>query len=939
MATLVQHQHINFGSAPISSPPYRQKQPQITTLLKTSQKPTKLQGSLVSLTNKLVLKTPNTFLDDAYASVLDQCASENSLLHGKQIHTHIQKRNNACDLVFLCTKLVYMYGKGGSLSEAEHLFDEMPDRNIFTYNAILGAYVSNGEHRKAVELYADMRFLDIPVDAHTCSCVLKGCSEVKDLYCGKELHGYAVKFGFLRSDIVVNSLMSVYAQCNDMDAMELLYYKSTRGDVVSWNLMISAYAANGMSKEAWTVFVKMQQDGGVTPSTYTYVAALQACDELLSGMQIHALALKSSLHFDRYVGNALLVMYSKFSRIEEAARVFVYIDDRDNVSWNSMLDTFVENGMYYESLDFFRESTKSGWQPDQVSVISILSACGRSGNLLNGMEVHAFALKMGMELDLQVGNTITDMYAKCSKTSYMDSAFRRNTQKDYISWTTVISGYVQNHHYTKALQLLREVLVEKIEIDKLMVESVLLACRGLKCTSIVKEIHGYILRNELSDIVMQNTFVDVYGQCGEVDYSRNIFKLIEFKNVISWTSMIACYVQNGLANDALELSLQMAKSGVELDPVALLSVISAAANLSSLRKGKEIHGFLVRKYMHLWESIPSSLVDMYASCGAVDNSYKVFDCVEDKGLVLWTSMINAYGKHGQGMTAIELFKRMEAENIRPDHIAFLALLYACSHSSLVNEGKLYFNSMKSRYDLEPWPEHYACLVDLIGRANCLEEAFELVNSMRMGPTAAVWCALLGACINYSNMEIGEIAAKRLLEFEPENPGNYVLLSNLYALGERWEDVEKVRVMMKAMGLKKDPGCSWIEINNKVHTFITRDRSHPMSDEIYGKLNETIEKLKREGGYKAETSYVLHNVEEEEKVKLLYGHSERLALAYGLLSTGQGMAIRVTKNLRVCGDCHAFTKLVSKVFKRDIVVRDSSRFHHFRDGVCSCEDFW
>ncbi|GFP97982.1 pentatricopeptide repeat-containing protein at3g63370 [Phtheirospermum japonicum] len=937
MATLIQH--TNFSSAPITTPPSNLNKPHKNPLIKVSQKPTTLQSALFSFTNKLSFSTPNTPLDEAYASVLDHCATQNSPSIGKQIHTHIIKRNNAYDLVFLGTKLVFMYGKCKSLSEAEHLFDEMPERSIFTYNAMLGAYVINGEPMKAIELYFDMRFSDIPADSHTCSCVLKACSGVEDMYTGKEIHGYAIKLGFLHNDIILNSLVNVYANCNDINAAELLFERSERTDVVSWNLMISAYVANGMDKKSWRVFSEMQ-NSNVAPTTYTFVAALQACEDLSSGAQIHALASKSCLCHDRYVGNALVVMYSKFGKVDEAKRVFLDIHDKDNVSWNSMLDAYVENGPYDESFNFFREIIKSGRGPDRVSIISILSACGRSRNVSYGMEAHAFALKNGLGFDLQIGNTILDMYAKCCKTGYMDSVFRRITEKDYISWTTIISGYVLNHLYVKALQILKEVISEGINIDKMMVESVLLACRGLKRAELVKQIHGYILRRGLSDIVVQNTIVDVYGQCGEMDYARKLFKLIELKNVVTWTSMMACYVHNGLSDKALELSFQMVKSGVELDSIALLSILSAVANLSALSKGKEIHGFLVRKCMHLSESIPSSLIDMYASCGALDSSYKVFNNVEDKDLVLWTSMINAYGMHGHGTMAIKLFKKMEAEkNVRPDHIAFLAILHACSHSSLVDEGKLFFNSMEFNYGLDPWPEHCACLIDLLSRANCLEEAFGLVKSMKASPTPHVWSTLLGACRTHSNMEIGEIAAKKILETEPENPGNYVLVSNFYALAGKWDDVEKVRMKMKIKGLKKDPGCSWIEVKNKVHTFTTRDKSHPRAEEIYEKLNQIIEKLERDGGYRAETRYVTRDVEEREKVKMLYGHSERLALAYGLLSTGRGTAIRVTKNLRVCGDCHTFTKLVSKFFEREIVVRDANRFHHFRDGVCSCGDFW
>ncbi|KAL0295030.1 UNVERIFIED_CONTAM: Pentatricopeptide repeat-containing protein, chloroplastic [Sesamum calycinum] len=796
MATLIRP--INFSSTSIPTSPLSLKKAHRTPLLKVPQKPTSLEEAVLSLTDKLAVTKAYKSLDEAYSSVLDHCTHRNSLSLGKQIHSHIIKRYSADDLVFLNTKLVLMYGNAGP---------------CWMLRSCLMKY------------------------AYTCSCVLKACAGVEDICSGREIHGYLIKFGLVCNEIIVNSLVSMYARCNNINAAEFLFARSGRRDVVLWNLMISAYVTTGMRKEALRVFDEMQ-NAAVIPSTYTFVAALQACEELLSGMQIHALVLKSGLSSDRYVANALLVMYSKCSRIDDATRVFEDMGDRDNVSWNSMLAAYVQNNLYDESLGFFREITRAGQLLDQASIISALSACGRSGNLWNGLEIHAFALKNGMELDLQ------------------------------------------------ALQSFREVLVQGIEIDKMMIESVLLASRGLKCISLAKEIHGYIVRRELSDIVLWNTFVDIYGESGEVDYARNIFELLEVKNVVTWTSMIACYVQNGLAYEALGLSFHMVKSGVELDSIALLSILSAAADLSALRKGKEVHGFLIRRCLHLGESIASSLVDMYASCGAVDNSYKVFNSTRDKDLVLWTSMINAYGMHGQGVTAIELFRQMEAENLRPDHIAFLALLYACSHSSLVDAGKRYFNIMQCQYDLEPWPEHYACLVDLLGRANCLEEAFELVKSMKLEPTAAVWCALLGACRTHSNLEIGETAARKLLEMDPHNPGNYVLISNVYAAAGRWEDVEQVRMRMKVRGLKKDPGCSWIEVGNKVHTFMTRDRSHPQSDEIYDQLSQITEKLETEGGYKAQTSYVLHNVEEKEKVTMLYGHSERLALAYGLLTTSR-----------------------------------------------------
>ncbi|KAH7837569.1 hypothetical protein Vadar_015288 [Vaccinium darrowii] len=269
-------------------------------------------------------------------------------------------------------------------------------------------------------------------------------------------------------------------------------------------------------------------------------------------------------------------------------------------------------------------------------------------------------------------------------------------------------------------------------------------------------------------------------------------------------------------------------------------------------------------------------------------------------------MINAYGMHGRGKAAVDLFKQMEDESLVPDHVTFLALLYACSHSGLVDEGRKFYEAMKNEYQLEPWPEHCTCLVDLLGRANHLEEAFQIVERMQTEPTAAIWRALLGACQTHSNKSLGEIAAQKLLELDPENPRNYVLTSNILAAKGRWDDVADIRMRMKEKQLKKDPACSWIEVGNKVHTFIARDRSHPQSYEIYEKLGQIIDILETEGGYVAQTEFVLHDVEEKEKVKMLHGHSERLAMAYALISTPEGTPIRITKNLRVCGDCHTFT---------------------------------
>ncbi|RVX20503.1 Pentatricopeptide repeat-containing protein, chloroplastic [Vitis vinifera] len=677
-----------------------------------------------SLTDLFANQSPSQFsLDEAYSSVLELCGSKKALSEGQQVHAHMITSNALFNSVFLSTRLVFMYGKCGCLVDAEKLFDGMPHKTIFTWNAMVGAYVTNGEPLGSLELYREMRVSGIPLDACTFPCILKACGLLKDRRCGAEVHGLAIKEGYVSIVFVANSIVGMYTKCNDLNGARQLFDRMPEKEDVKASL---------------------------APNTYTFVAALQTCED----------------------------------------------------------SSFIK-----QALQFYHEMRDAGQKPDLVAVISIIAASARSGNTLHGMQIHAYAMKNG----------------RC----FLDN--------DHC-WPC------SDGSHSRALELFREVQLEGIDLDVMMISSILLACSGLKLISSVKEIHSYIIRKGLSDLVLQNGIVDVYGD------------------------MISCYVHNGLANEALEIFHLMKETGVEPDSISLVSILSAAASLSALKKGKEIHGFLIRKGFVL------EGVSCEHACGHV--------------CPLWNS--------GEIAAAIDLFRRMEDESIAPDHIAFVAVLYACSHSGLMNE------------------EHYACLVDLLGRANHLEEAYQFVKGMEVEPTAELRSSLRWI------QRIREITCWYQM----------CMLQN-----ERWKDVEEVRMRMKASGLKKNPGCSWIEVGNKVHTFMARDKSHPQSYEIYSKLSQITEKLAKEGGYVAQTKFVLHNAKEEEKVQMLYGHSERLAIAYGMLTTPEGASLRITKNLRVCGDCHNFCKLISKFFERELVMRDANRFHHFKGGVCSCGDVW
>lgn len=444
------------------------------------------------------------------------------------------------------------------------------------------------------------------------------------------------------------------------------------------------------------------------------------------------------------------------------------------------------------------------------------------------------------------------------------------------------------------------------------------------------------------DVSSWNALISGYMKDGAVDLAQELFDEMPTKNIVSWTSMISGYTQNGLAANALQLFDKMSRRDSELKPnwVTIMSVLPACAHSSALEQGRRIHRLAREEGLDTHPSVQTALVGMYAKCGSLADAEVCFNRIKpsSRNLVAWNSMISAYASHGRGMDAVRTFDCMIQAGVRPDSITFTGLLSGCSHSGLVNVGLRYFDSMSLEYSIERRHEHYACVVDLLGRAGRLVEAYELISGMPMPAGASAWGSLLAAGRCQRNLEISELAAKKLFVLEPENSGNYAILSNMYAEAGMWDEVKSLRALQKSQHVKKNPGCSWIEIDGKSYLFLGGDALYPQTQQIYLLLKELPEKMKA-AGYVPDTSCSLHDVSEEEKEYSLTTHSEKLAVAFGLLNTSPGTVLRVTKNLRICGDCHTAMKFVSKIYKRAIVVRDVNRFHHFEDGKCSCGDYW
>ncbi|KAH1080646.1 hypothetical protein J1N35_020407 [Gossypium stocksii] len=441
--------------------------------------------------------------------------------------------------------------------------------------------------------------------------------------------------------------------------------------------------------------------------------------------------------------------------------------------------------------------------------------------------------------------------------------------------------------------------------------SILNATACVRRENAAHHMHRVIMDNVLdNDHSVQNATMLMFARCGRIDLARSLFDGFTYKDLVCWASMIDAYARADLPLEALLLFNQMRLQCVLPDSITLLAVIQACSILACLHLARTLHAVIIRCFLECQLVLDTAVLDLYMKCGSLTYARKVFDNMKGRNIISWSTMISGYGMHG----------------------------HACSHAGLINEGWECFDSMVRDFGVTPTSEHYACMVDLLGRAGQLNQALEFIEKMPVRPEAGVWGALLGACRIHSNVELAEIAAKSLLNLDAENAGRYVLLSNIYAsLGKRRE-AYRIRNLMKSRGVKKKVGWTSIEIKGKIYTFVAGDRTNPEMDLIYSELGKLMEKIRQEG-YIPDVSFVLHDVEGETKEMMLYAHSEKLAIVFGLIKLGHESSIRITKNLRVCGDCHTATKFISKVTGREIVVRDSQRFHHFMNGTCSCGDYW
>lgn len=775
------------------------------------------------------------------------------------------------------------------------------------------------------------RLLDV------CTSLLQKSLKTKDPLSVKLIHARIIKSGLHLSVFLMNNLMNVYAKSSYISNARRVFDEMPVKNTSSWNTMLSAYAKQGMILEARYLFHQMpEQDSvswtalivgynqmglfkdsirmflgmvsnGVFPTQYTFTNVLASCAAIKAldiGKKLHSFVVKMGLCGYVSVANSLFNMYAKSGNVPTANLVFERMKSKNVSSWNGLISLHMQSGRLDSAL----------------------------------------------------------------------AQFEQMKERDIVSWNTMIAGYNQHGFDVESLVMFSKLLKDPVmKPDKYTLASALSAAANTEHLYLGKQIHAHIIRSCLNtDGAVGNALISMYSKCGSVEIAQSIvnhvgvsnldviaftslldgyvklgdinpariiFDSLRERDVVAWTAMIVGYIQNGFRDEAVEIFRLMIREGTKPNSYTLAAMLSISSSLASLNHGKQLHGVALKLLEASSVSVSNALITMYAKAGNVNSAREVFNLTHwRKDTVSWTSMIIALAQHGLGEEAIQLFENMLATSIMPDHITYVGVLSACTHVGLVEDGRRYYKLMKDVHKIVPTSSHYACMIDLFGRAGLLQEAQDFIEKMPIEPDVIAWGSLLASCRIHKEPDLAKLAAERLLLIEPDHAGAYSALANVYSACGRWEEAAKTRKSMKNKQVKKEQGLSWIQIKDEIHVFGVEDGLHPQREFVY-RLMERIWKEIKKMGFVPDTDSVLHDLDNEVKEQILRHHSEKLAIAFGLMNTPENTTLRIMKNLRVCNDCHSAIKFISSLVGREIILRDSTRFHHFKGGSCSCRDYW
>ncbi|CAN6464666.1 unnamed protein product [Victoria cruziana] len=761
-----------------------------------------------------------SLFDDTFlCNRLVECfAKSGDLGNARKVFERVPLKN-----VYSWNAIISAFCKHGNMDEAHKLFVEMPETNVVSWNTLIGGYVQSGYEGRGLIFYKQMNKEGFRPSHFTLATVLSAAGKLADLEAGRQCHSQIVRVGFDLNSYVENALVCMYAKCGCLGDANKVFDGMTAPNEVACTALMSGLALSRHVDEAFQMFGKMQKNGvridavalssilGIcarnarrNDKKYVYDQALElafdidqragvspdACDnsgESL-GKQLHCMAVKSGYDLDLLVANCLVDMYAKLGSMDKAETLFNTMAEHNTVSWNIMIAGHGQSGQADKAMEMMYLMQETGFQPDEVTYGSLLGAFVKSQ-------------------DLDSAKLIFDQMANPSLTS----------------WNTIIAGYCQQENDKDALKSFRQMQFSGVRPDRTTIAVILSSCARLALYHFGRQVHAASIKAILHfDVFVGSGLVDMYSKCRRINQAKLVFVRMVERDVVGWNSMICGLAFHALHVEAQVVFKQMLEEGTYPTQFSYASILSSCARLSSLVQGKQVHSRIIKDGFANDIFVGSSLIDMYAKSGGIEDAYRCFLVMPERNVVSWNEIINGFAQSGHGIKAIELFEEMLKSHEKPDSITFVAVLSACSHCGMVEETIQYFHSMEKFYGIVPLADHYACVVDSLGRAGRLKEAEELIEKTEYKSDSVILGVLLGACRVHSNITVGKRVAERLFEIEPYNPSSYVLLANIYSGLGMYSEASNVRKLMNERRLAKDHAYSWIEGKDRFHSFMVDD---------------------------------------------------------------------------------------------------------------------
>ncbi|XP_074316418.1 putative pentatricopeptide repeat-containing protein At5g08490 [Silene latifolia] len=791
----------------------------------------------------LKVRRPFGFKPDHHIlqTVLKSCALIPAFGLGKAVQSLVIKLGHI-SCVSVSKGLLNVYAKAKAFNDCKNLFNQMPKCDTVAWNTVLaglsGSLVRDAEVIRLVyKMHTTSEAEFSPV---TIAIVLPVCARLGCLSAGKSIHCFAIKFGWVSETLVGNSLISMYAKCGQIhDSAYASFCEIDDKDVISWNAIIAGFSEKGFYNDACVLFRRMLVEC-VAPNYSTIASILPVYATLggdiayYLGRELHAYIVKhTKLQNDVFVVNALTSFYLRIGLCKDAETLFNGMLSRDLVSWNAIITGYVSHNEYNQAIHLFHQLVLGNTlKPNSVTLVSVLSACSHLHNLKMVKQIHGYALQNPILCyDTTVSNALINSYAKCDDLYSSCRTFMMMSNRDLISWNSMLSTCADSGCELEVVSLLNQMVKEGLRPDSITLLTLIRfygnSCKPLK----LKEAHGYLLRACHCQGILGSCILDAYGKCGNLDYARKKFQILlgektamldsmkpklsttniqgRQTDLLTWNLMIKAYVSNNHHEDAVSLLLELQQvTGMKPDTTTIMSILPMFTNTASANLLRQCHGYVIRACIGEAQ-LMGALIDVYSKCGHVRSAAKLFWSSSNKDLIMFTSLINGYAMHGMGKEALALFNHMLEVRMRPDHVVITSILSACSHTGLVDEGLSIFHSIYKVHEMKPTMEQYGCVVDLLARQGRVNDAFNFVTQMPVKPNATIWSILLGACRTYHEVELSKIVADHLLSSPDKDIGTYVTMSNLHAADSKWDGVLEIRKFMKTTDFKKPTGCSWM----------------------------------------------------------------------------------------------------------------------------------